>query len=115
LRNVCLRCIGDIVVACDFPAAGHPYDPEHDGYVVLLERGEDINLLPELGLSAPLTGLQFEAVRRDVMANCFILHYFTNNQFGLTFILPDERWLSPRLRNRLLRECEEIHAEDGES
>ncbi|SMF97221.1 hypothetical protein SAMN02949497_4641 [Methylomagnum ishizawai] len=85
--------VGDLIVAC------HPYDPEADGYVALVEDGDDLAELSALGLPYGLDCVPFEAV--EVEAGCYVGVFLANNQFGLTVVVPDAPWLPPECRSAL--------------
>jgi hypothetical protein len=86
-------------VVCDLVLACHPYDPEADGYVVLVEGGDDLADLSVLGLPYALDRVPFEAVQ--VEAGCYVGVFLANNQFGLTLVVPDAPWLPPECRRAL--------------
>ena len=77
----------------------HPYRPEHHGYIVLIEEGDVSNALtlPELGCrleevpweGAAMHGQFFHAV------------HLTNNEFGISFLIPDAPWVRGKLRSVL--------------
>ncbi|SMF97239.1 hypothetical protein SAMN02949497_4659 [Methylomagnum ishizawai] len=87
------RLVSDLILAC------HPYDPEADGYVALIEDGGDLADLSALGLPYALDSVPFEAVQ--VEAGCYVGVFLANNQFGLTVVVPDAPWLPPEYRSAL--------------
>jgi hypothetical protein len=89
-----------ITSAQDF---GTTYEPNHDGYIVLIDT-EDTDR--ELDLFTPLRKLEdvfWEGV--DVRSDHFIAVFLPNNQFGLIFVIPDVDWLPHGLRRVL---CENL-------
>lgn len=82
---------------------GDNYDPENCGFVVLLDpEATDADALKLMGRTwadARLEGASF-----DSETNCFLTCWLANNQYGLTFIVPDEEWLDPAFRALLLDE-----------
>lgn len=96
------QCVEAAIRAGDYPEAGHAYDPEQDGYVVLLQPGDEKRMLFELGTEKSVEGLDFEALQVDPHARAFVGHFLANNQFGLTIILPDASWLNDGVRRRML-------------
>jgi len=87
-------------------AYGTKYDPENDGWVILLDSSTTDNHALEL------FGMSWQAVRMEGMtydrdAKCFITCSLSNNQFGITMVIPDLPWLARALRGRLQLElCE---------
>ena len=78
-----------------------PYDPEADGWIVLIE-GSDIDRpLTEIwGDDAyRLIDVPWEGVTRQ--DRFYVAVFLANNQFGLVFVIPDEPWLPVELRNAL--------------
>ena len=101
LAEACRETLAALIGA--YAEHGDTYDPEDDGYVVLVEEGdEDGDLEAECGYGlgdAPFEGGIFEA---GVFRTC-VLH---NNQFGISIVVPDAPWLPPEIRARLLDACD---------
>lgn len=75
------------------------YNADNDGYVVLVER-EDVDCeLVGLRLSYRLYEIPFEAVKR--IDSYFLASYVPNNQFVMSFLIPDEPWIDSALRSHL--------------
>ena len=86
-----------------YSSAGYEYRPEDDGYIVLLEDNDTVSeTAPHYGYT--LLDVAFEDVR--FADGCFICYALHNNQFGITWVIPDASWLDKRLRTRLLQECD---------
>jgi len=74
-----------------------PYDPEADGYLVLIEEGDIDRPLNEIwGKSAyRLIDVPWEGVTRQ--DGFFTAIFLANNDFGLVFVIPDADWLPDAL------------------
>lgn len=90
LRGIVIRMLGHF-----------RYDPEEDGYVVLVERDDLDRVLSDLCLPYRLCEVPFEAVHMTEGHYCGI--YLANNQFAITFLVPDAEWLTPEVRRHM--EC----------
>ena len=75
------------------------YRPEDDGYLVLIEPGDVDRVLDDLDMPQRLSEVPFEGV--TVVDQCFHAVYLANNQFGLDFLIPDEDWVTGKLRQHL--------------
>ena len=75
---------------------GRPYDPEDDGYVILIEEGDVDRTLDELWDGATLLNIPWEGIM--LQGNFFIAIYLANNEYGLTFVIPDADWVTGELR-----------------
>lgn len=88
-------------------AYGPDYDPDDCGYVVLLDQTTTDAHARDL-MGRPWTEALLEGVVYDREAGCFLTCVLTNNQFGWTILVPDEPWLDPKLRAKLVAElCSE--------
>jgi hypothetical protein len=82
----------------------HPYDPDADGWVVLLEPGDGDDALDAFA-SGGLPELCYEGAIQDEASGCILTALCTNNSWGLTILVPsDGEFLSPAARRRLLEE-----------
>ena len=88
LRGIVIRMLGHF-----------HYDPEDDGYVVLVEPGDVGRVLTDLRLPYRLCEVPFEAVHMQEAHYCAI--YLANNQFAITFLIPDADWVEGKLRRHL--------------
>jgi len=81
-----------------------PYDPEADGYLVLLDQDSIDRPLTEIwGDDAyRLIDVPWEGVTRDESGEFFICVFLANNQWGLVAILPDRDWLYGELRESIV-------------
>jgi hypothetical protein len=83
---------------------GAVYDPEDDGYAVLIEAGDtDADVEAEVGYG--LREALFEGGLYE--GGCFVTCTLHNNQFGISWVVPDQPWLDPAVRARLAAECGE--------
>ena len=81
-----------------------PYDPDTDGWIVLLEPGDNDDVLAEFS-SRGLPDMLWEGAVRDETSGCILTALCTNNSFGITVVVPrDGEFLSPAARCRLLEE-----------
>lgn len=88
LRGIVVRMLGHF-----------EYQPEEDGYVVLIEEDDCDRVLADLCLPYRLCEVPFEAVH--MMEGHFCGIYLANNQFAITFLIPDAPWVQGELRKHL--------------
>ena len=88
LRGIVIRMLGHF-----------EYSPEDDGFAVLIESGDVDRVLTDLRLPYRLCELPFEAVHMLEGHYCGI--YLANNQFAITFLVPDADWVQGELRKHL--------------
>jgi hypothetical protein len=88
LREIVIRMLGHF-----------QYDPADDGFVVLIEPGDVDRVLTDLRLPYRLQEVPFEAVHMQEGHYCGI--YLANNQFAITFLIPDAEWVQGELRRHL--------------
>lgn len=82
-------------------SVGGRYNPDRDGYVALIERGDTRDTIErEIGTS--LMDVLWEGVKYVNAA--FVGVTLFNNEYGLTIIIPDASWLDARLRAKLFHE-----------
>jgi len=81
---------------------GETYDPEDDGYTILIEGGDEEAVAAEIGY--PLGDALFEGVYRE--DGCFVGCVLHNNQFGYSLIFVDSPKLDPAVRAKLVDECD---------
>ena len=91
--------IAYLISAYDSP--DHPYDPEAYGWIVLIQKGDEDRPLFEIWDSEPnrLATLMWEGAYKQ--GNFIIAIYLANDDFGLSFIIPDEPWVNGHLREVL--------------
>jgi len=98
LRRAVIRALRSLL-----DAYGENYDPDDCGFVILLnEHTTDADALELMG--RPWSEARLEGVTFDKETNCFLTVWLANNQYGLTFLVPDEEWLDPAFRALLLAE-----------
>ena len=88
LREIVIRMLGHF-----------EYSPEDDGFVVLIEPGDVDRILTDLRLHYRLCEVPFEAVH--MMEGHFCGIYLANNQFAISFLIPDAEWVPGELRRHL--------------
>lgn len=90
-------------------AYGEDYDPEHYGYVVLVNRSTtDADAMKLMG--RPWRDSRLEGVTFDTETNCFTAVWLANNQYCLTILVPHENWLDPAFLSLLREELGDAHA-----
>ena len=78
---------------------GRSYDPEDDGYVILIEAEDADRELDELWDGCTLLNIPWEGIMlRD---GFYIAIYLANNEYGLTFVIPDADWVTGKLRDMI--------------
>ena len=83
-------------------ALGGTYDPEDDGWTILVEGGDEDEVAGEIGY--PLADALFEGVFRE--DGCFVGCVLHNNQFGYSLVFVDSPTLDPAVRAQLIVECD---------
>ena len=77
---------------------GHPYNPDWYGYIILIESASD-NTLDELWDGCTLLNIPWEGIMlRD---GFYIAIYLANNEYGLSFVIPDAEWVKGELREMI--------------
>ena len=75
---------------------GQPYNHEDYGYVILIEEADMNRTLDEIWDGCTLLSIYWEGIMlRD---GFFIAIYLANNEYGLTFVIPDAPWVDGKLR-----------------
>ncbi len=78
---------------------GHPYAPEDHGYIVLIDSTDASRVLAAYEMPYRLIDIPWEGVTlRD---GFFHAVYLANNDFWISFLVPDEDWVSGPLRETL--------------
>ena len=75
---------------------GRSYDPEDDGYIILIEPGDVDRTLDELWDGCTLLNIPWENIM--LQDDLFIAIYLANNEYGLTFVISDADWVTGELR-----------------
>jgi hypothetical protein len=80
-----------------------PYDPEADGYLVLVEETDAGRVLNEIWDDFTLLNAAWEGVTKQgaEQGNFYIAIFIGAGDFGLVFVIPDEAWLPDELRDVL--------------
>ena len=79
---------------------GERYDPGADGHTVLVEAGDTDDAIRTAIGGHTLRDAPFEGCSR--VGTCFLTCVLLNNQFGISIVIPDEPWLDPGVRERLM-------------
>jgi hypothetical protein len=75
---------------------GETYSAEDDGYIILIEPEDADRTLDELWDGCSLLSVPWEGV--FLQGDFFIAIYLANNEYGLTFVIPDADWVTGELR-----------------
>jgi hypothetical protein len=77
---------------------GRAYDAEDDGYIILIEPEDDADrTLDELWDGCTLLNIPWEGIMlRD---GFYTGIWLANNEYGLTFVIPDAPWICGKLRS----------------
>ena len=74
----------------------HPYNAEDYGYIILIEPEDADRELDELWEGCTLLNIPWEGIMlRD---DFYIGIWLANNEYGLTFVIPDAPWVNGELR-----------------
>ena len=80
----------------DYTGDGYTYDPDDDGFIILIEEGDVYRELDELWDGCTLLNIYWEGITlRD---GFFTAIYLANNQYGLAVVIPDAPWVNGKLR-----------------
>ena len=83
-----------------FAEEGRDYQPDVDGYLVLVSEDDAERVLDELDLPYHLIDIPWESVSLE--RGHFYGLYMANDQFGLGFVIPDSEWLPKSVRQALI-------------
>ena len=72
------------------------YDAEDDGYIILVEPEDADRTLDELWDGCTLLNIPWEGIM--LRGDFYIAIYLANNEYGLTFVIPDADWVTGELR-----------------
>ena len=76
------------------------YRPAYDGFVILVEPPDVSRKLSDLGLTYRLHEVLYEGVTLE--HGLFHAVYLANNQYCLSFLVPNADWLPDELRAHLM-------------
>ena len=82
-----------------YSPTGRSYDPEDDGYIILIEPQDVDRTLDELWDGATLLSIPWEGL--FLQGDFYIGIYLANNEYGLTFVIPDAGWVTGELRTMI--------------
>ena len=74
----------------------HPYNAEDYGYVILIEEGDADRTLDELWDGCTLLNIPWEGIM--LRGDFYIAIYLANNEYGLSFVIPNADWVDGELR-----------------
>lgn len=84
-------------------AAHGRYDPDADGYLVLVTpETTDAEMVAVLGWKWQTS--MFEGASYDRAARCFLVVILRDNQCAISILIPDESGLDPLIRARVMHE-----------
>jgi hypothetical protein len=86
--------IDDLISA--YTWEGHPYNPDWYGYIILIEPGDADRVLDELWDGCTLLNIPWEGI--TLQGDFYIGIALLNNEYGLSFVIPDEEWVNGELR-----------------
>jgi hypothetical protein len=91
--------VADLVqrLIVNYEADGFTYDPDADGWIVLIEEGDTERILDEIWDDWTLLDVPWEGITRE--GDFFIAVFLANNEFGLVFVIPDADWVNGQLRD----------------
>jgi hypothetical protein len=97
VEGVVKELIEQLISAYTTP--GHPYDAEDYGYIILIEPEDAQRELDELWDGCTLLNIPWEGIMlRD---GFYTAIYLANNEYGLTFVIPDANWVTGELREMI--------------
>ena len=79
-----------------YSPSGRSYDPEDDGYIILIEPEDADRNLDELWDGCTLLNIPWEGV--FLQGAFYVGIALLNNEYGLTFVIPDADWVTGELR-----------------
>lgn len=84
-------------------AHGSGYRPDNDGFIILVTPTDTDKSLADR-LCIRWNESCFEGVSYDKASRLYHAVILRNNQFTLSILVPDEPWLDPAIRSRMLHE-----------
>ncbi|QFY89673.1 hypothetical protein D5125_09330 [Magnetovirga frankeli] len=99
--------IADLVqrLIVDWPPQHRPYNPEDDGYIVLIEEEGDQNPPFAIWPDDPTILLDLRHSWEGIMSvvdGYWQAVFLANNECGFVFIIPDAPWITGELRQSIL-------------
>ena len=86
-----------------YAETGETYNPANDGWTVLVEPEDTDDAIGGVIGGSTLRDAPFEGVAHD--DGLFVAVWLANNEFGMSLVIPDEPWLDPAARARLMADC----------
>jgi hypothetical protein len=80
-----------------YTTPGQPYDAEDYGYIILIEPEDAQRELDELWDGCTLLNIPWEGIM--LRGGFYIGIWLANNEYGLTFVIPDADWVTGELRD----------------
>jgi hypothetical protein len=77
----------------------HPYNPDWYGYIILIEPEDADRNLDELWDGCTLLNIPWEGI--TMKDGFFVAIYLANNEYGLSFVIPDADWVNGKLRSMI--------------
>ncbi len=81
------------------PEEGFFYDPEADGFLVLIDESDTDDPLIGIWDDWTLLDVPWEGVMQE--DGFFKAIFLANNEFGIVFLIPDAEWVNGELREAL--------------
>ena len=107
-RLVELLCDRMSAVQSAFRQAGATWNADEFGYFCLVEEGDDVRDMRDVGLNPEDLGL-VGAIKEVVLwhpgSRCWEAVVLYGGDYGMTFFIPDAPWLEPDLRAALVAEA----------
>lgn len=97
-RNPALPVVQELLLRLIdiYSSPGHPYRPDKYGFIVLIEEGDVSKPLDLPELDCRLEEITWEGA--SMHGEFFHAVYLANNEFGISFLIPDAAWVSGKLR-----------------
>ena len=89
--------IDDLISA--YTWEGHPYNPDWYGYIILVEPDDADRVLDELWDGCTPLNIPWEGI--TLQGDFYIAIYLANNEYGLSFVIPDAEWVDGELREMI--------------
>ena len=96
-HNIIKELIDDLISA--YTWEGHPYNPDWYGYIILIEEEDADRVLDELWDDCTLLTIPWEGI--TLQDDFFLAIYLANNEYGLSFVIPDADWVDGELREMI--------------